>query len=129
LKDVSVVINLHLKSDEMKKVAIPVHNGKLSESFGMCDYYRIFEIDGEIINSNETKLPPVRIINMPDWISGEGITDLIVHKIEKSIISLFSAYKINLFVGVCINSPEVLIEDYLNGNLLSDESIIKEITG
>jgi len=113
----------------MKKVAIPVYNDKLSESFGTCLYYRIYEIDGDIIRSNTYKVPPVRIINTPEWVSEQGITDIIVHKIEKSIISLFTAYKINLFIGVEVNSPEKLIEDYLNGNLFSDEKMLRDITG
>jgi len=34
-----------------------------------------------------------------------------------------------LFIGVEVNSPEKLIEDYLNGNLFSDEKMLRDITG
>ena len=44
------------------------------------------------------------------------------------IISLFAANKMNLFVGVKVNSPEKLIDDYRQGKLKSDEKIISEIT-
>jgi len=113
----------------MKRVAIPVVKEKLSENFGQCNYYKIFEIDDGNIKSDSIEVPPDQdIINLPAWAAQQGITDVIVHKIDKRIISLFAGNKINLFVGVAVNSPGILIKDYLNGNLMSDEKIIKEIT-
>jgi len=113
----------------MKRVAIPVFNDKLSENFGHCSYYQIFDISEGNIDSYSVNVPSVRsVLNLPGWISQQGITDLIVHKIDRKIISLFAGNKVNIFVGVPVKSPGLLIEDYLNGNLRSDEKIIKEIT-
>lgn len=113
----------------MKRVAIPIVKDKLSENFGQCSYYKIYEIDDGNINSDSIKVPPDQdITNLPAWAARQGITDVIVHKIDKRIITLFAGNKINLFVGVPVKSPGILIEDYLNGNLRSDEKIIKEIT-
>jgi predicted Fe-Mo cluster-binding NifX family protein len=113
----------------MKRVAIPVVKDKLSEHFGQCNYYKIYNVDSGIIKSKSAEVPADQdLMKLPIWAANQGITDVIVHKIDKNIITLFAREKIDLFVGVAINSPEILIEDYLNGNLKSSEQIIKEIT-
>ena len=112
----------------MKRVAIPVIKGKLSEQFEKCHYCEIFEIDGDNVKSNEIEVPPSDISQLPDWAVKQGITDFIVYKIDKTIINMFTKEKINLFIGIKIDSPEKLIEAYVDGILKSDEKIISEIT-
>jgi len=113
----------------MKRVAIPVVNEKLSEFFGQCDHYEIFEIDGKKITRHNVNVAPMTALaDLPTWTETQNITDVIVHKVDKRIISLFLAHKINLFVGVGVDTPQNLIEDYLNGKLTSNSSIINEIT-
>ena len=112
----------------MKKVAIPVVKGKLSEKFGQCNHYEIFEIDGDVVKSEEIEMPSDKnITKLPEWTYRKGITDIIAYKIDKRIISLFISYKINVFVGIPINTPQKLIDEYINGKLKSDEKIISQI--
>jgi predicted Fe-Mo cluster-binding NifX family protein len=112
----------------MQRIAIPITKGKLSESFGQCSHYEIFEIDNKQINNNVVEIPNVKdITGLPEWASKQGITDIITYKIDKQIINLFIKLKINLFVGIPIKSAQLLIEDYLNGNLKSDSNIISNI--
>lgn len=114
----------------MKRVAIPVFNDKLSENFGQCSSYQVYDINDGNIDSHSVKVPSGKsILSLPKWVARQGITDLIVHKIDRKIITLFAGNKVNLFVGVPVKSPVILIEDYLNGHLRSDEKIIEEITG
>ena len=113
----------------MKKIAIPVINEKLSEYFGQCSHYEIFEVEGKQINRHKIDLAPkTELANIPDWTTARGITDIIVHKVDKRIISQFQDHKINLFVGVSVDTPQNLIEDYLHGKLISNNKIINEIT-
>jgi len=113
----------------MKRVAIPVVNEKLSEFFGQCDHYEIFEIDGKNITRHNVNVAPMTALaDLPTWTETQSITDVIVHKVDKRIISLFLAHKINLFVGVTLDTPQNLIEDYLHGKLTSNSRIINEIT-
>ena len=113
----------------MRKIAIPVINNSLSEYFGNCQHYEVFEIvDGHIVNKS-VAIPPAKDIELlPAWVASQKITDVITYKIDKRIISLFIQEKINLFVGIKVNSPLKIIDDYLNGTLKSDNDIIKEIT-
>ncbi len=113
----------------MRKIAIPLVENKLSEYFGHCSHYEIFEISNKTIQSSKVEFHSItEIEKIPDWIEQKGITDIITYKIDKKYIALFSNTKINLFVGVPMDSPDILIESYLNGTLKSDAKIINEIT-
>ncbi len=112
----------------MKRVAIPVSEGKLSEYFGQCSYYMIFDIKGTTATGEKITLPEISDMSeLPAWAAKNGITDIITYKIDRQIISLFSKYKIHLYVGVPVNTPENLISDYLNEKIVSDNKVITEI--
>lgn len=112
----------------MKRIAIPVIDGKLSEYFGQCKHYKIFEIKRTQVTSNLVKAPKDKEISlMPLWISDQGITDIVTYKIDGRIMALFANYKISLYVGIKCESPDEIIQTYLNGKLRSDEKIISEI--
>jgi predicted Fe-Mo cluster-binding NifX family protein len=112
----------------MKRVAIPVHDDQLSEYFGKCHYFKIYDIDKSSITEKKLDMPQISSIEeLPGWASEKGITDIITYKIDKQIIMLFNKYKINLFIGIPKNSPEKLIEEFVAERLRSDKKIISEI--
>lgn len=109
----------------MSKVAIPVLNEVLSNSFNNCGYYDIYEIDQKkIISQKREKLCHKTSHDLNIWVADKGITDLIVHGIDKSSVDYFADTKVNLFVGVSINEPAKLIEDYLKGTLQSNTKVL-----
>ena len=112
----------------MKRVAIPVYDNLLSEYFGKCHHYKIYDIDKQAIHEKRLDVPQInKMEELPAWASENGITDIISYKIDKKIIMLFTRYKINLFIGIPINSPEKIIEEFLSERLRSDKKIICEI--
>ncbi len=112
----------------MKKVAIPINKGKLSEYFGRCSYYKVFEIEDNSIQEKDIDLPDINHIDeLPVWASKNGITDIITYKIDKQIITLFTKHKINLFVGIAIDTPKKLIQEFLGEQMTSNNRIITEI--
>ena len=112
-----------------KRVAIPILNEQLSEYFGECGYYHVFEIDGGITGHQKKWIPAgINSSELPGWLEEMEITDVITYKISPQIIHLFASKKINLFVGIPVDSPEMLIDAYLQGKLESDKMIIREIT-
>lgn len=112
----------------MKRVAIPIANNKLSEYFGGCSHYMIYEIGKSGISETLAEMPDgIAVADLPGWIEKQGITDLIAYKVNREIIKLFASRKVNLFVGIQINDPEKLIDDYLNGKLESDKNIIQQL--
>ncbi len=113
----------------MKRVAIPISKNELSEFFGECDHYEIFEIEKEIITQKVVETPcDINIEELPKWLKNKGVSDVVAYKVNKTIITLFASNKVNLFVGISKKSPQDLIDDYLQGKLESDKNIIEEIT-
>ncbi len=112
----------------MKRVAIPISKGLLSENFGQCNHYQIFTCINGCITAEDVQLPPKNDMEkMPDWAANVGITDIITHKIDKNIIGKFQLKRINLFVGVAIKSVSEILDEFVQGRLRSDESVITEI--
>jgi predicted Fe-Mo cluster-binding NifX family protein len=112
----------------MKRLAIPISNNRLSEFFGQCEQYEIFDIDREITARHSAKIPSgIDIREIPAWIEKQGITDVIAYKVNPGIIKLFASKKVNLYVGIQPDSPQNLIDQYLKGNLESDQEIINEL--
>jgi predicted Fe-Mo cluster-binding NifX family protein len=111
-----------------KRVAIPVANEQLSEFFGECSHYEIFDTDRKITGNFEIQIPAeTGQAELPDWLEKMGITDVVTFRVSPAIIHLFASKKVNLFIGVPIDSPRNLIENYLQGKLESDERIIREL--
>jgi len=111
----------------MRRVAIPIYNNKLSESFGQCSHYEIFEIDDKKIKNNRFEHPPYQDAEeIAKWVESLGVTDIITYKMDKPTILFFSNTKVNLFVGIPVSTPKAVIENYLKGNLKSDLNIINE---
>ena len=114
----------------MKRVAIPIANNRLSEFFGECERYEIFDVDHKITGRHSAAVPSgIGVEGLPGWLHKQKITDVITYKVNPKIIRIFAACKVNLYVGIVSDSPENLINEYLQGNLESDEKIIQEITG
>jgi len=112
----------------MKRIAIPILDSKLSEYFGKCSHYEIFDISNDAILKSQLELPDIHHVSqLPAWASKKGITDIITYKIDRKIIMLFNKYKINLYVGIDIDSPDKLLEEFLNEHLISNQKIITEI--
>lgn len=122
-------LHLYHQNLTMKRVAIPVSKNVLSEFFGECNHYEIFEIEKETITRKLVEAPfEINIFELPKWLKNQGISDVIAYKVNKKLITLFASNKVNLFVGVEKNTPQNLIDYYLQGKLESDKNIITEIT-
>lgn len=112
----------------MKKIVIPTVEGQLSEFLGKCNYFEIIEIENDVVTNVVKVIPPYRdIFKLPLWAAQMGITDIITYKVDKEIISLFLSHKINIFVGIPKSDITTLIQDYINGTLISDKQMINSI--
>jgi predicted Fe-Mo cluster-binding NifX family protein len=111
----------------MTKIAIPVKDDLLSRSFNACTYFLIYEIrDKKIVGKKINFFPDEFKSTIPDWSDVAGITDVIVHHIDESALETLTSTKISLFVGVKINTPDRLVEDFLDGTLKSDTHNVVE---
>jgi predicted Fe-Mo cluster-binding NifX family protein len=114
----------------MSKIVIPVKDDFLSESFTACSYFLIYEVkEGKVVSKKIDFYPDELRQGIDHWSEGAGITDVIVHWIDKGSLAELSSSKINLFVGVKVSTPDRLIEDFLNGTLRSDTHYMVEKCG
>ncbi len=113
----------------MKRLAIPIQRNVLSQYFGQCNYYNIVDLeDNVLLSTHKKELPAVRAIEeMPQWLSNQGVTDIVAHRMDSKIVHLFSKYKIAVFIGIPIATTEKIVDDYKKGVLKSDEKLIQEI--
>ncbi len=109
----------------MKRIAIPVTDGKLSRHFGACSHYMIFSVDAGKIRSSTIEAPVyTEVDRIPEWVAEKRVTDIITYKINKKVIGLFARHKINIWVGAPDLSPALLVKEYMNGTLISDEQVL-----
>ncbi len=111
----------------MSKIVIPVNDDLLSSSFNACTYFLIYEIKEQRVAAKQIDLFPDAFREKMDlWSERLGITDLIVHYIDEHALNVLSSTKINLFVGVKIDSPDKLVKEFLKGTLKSETHNILE---
>lgn len=114
-------LNLPIFFSDMSKIAIPVRDNFLCGDFSHCSCFLVYEINHQNIIGKKIDFFPKRFKNeIADWAEKYGITDMIVRGIDKESLEVFSTTRINLFVGVKISNPDLLVEDFLNGTLRSD---------
>ncbi len=111
----------------MSKVAIPVKDNLLSRSFNFCSFFLIYEVKERKIIGKKIEFFPYKFrSDISGWSDKSGITDVIVNTIDEASLSEITASKINIFVGVKISTPDLLIAEFLQGTLRSDTRHILE---
>ncbi len=107
-----------------RKIAVPVDsNGILDAHFGHCKFFYLFDIENnEIIDDLKVIPPPHQPGLLPQWLAGEGATDIIAGGMGQMAIQIFNRNKVNVFVGADKRPAGELVKDFLKGelNLLSN---------
>jgi predicted Fe-Mo cluster-binding NifX family protein len=107
----------------MTKVAIPVSDGVLSQHFGHCQFFALYHIEsGKIVNQELLDAPPHQPGLLPKWLADKGATEILAGGMGQRAIAIFNQNKINVFVGVPSKPADKLIEDYLQGVLITNEN-------
>jgi predicted Fe-Mo cluster-binding NifX family protein len=102
----------------MKKLAMPLDQGKLAEHFGHSRLFHFFEIeDNKIVNSYAKEPPPHQEGVIPRWLAEEKASDLLVGGIGPKAVEILYAHGINVYVGVGVDDANNLALDFINGDL------------
>ena len=101
-----------------KKFAIPTVNKQLTPHFGRCEQFAIVETEDNRITKVEYMLPPVHEPGVyPRFLMENDVDVIIVGGIGHKAQNLFARHDIEVYMGVNPDSPEKLVEDYLNNRL------------
>ena len=108
------------------KIAIPLTNGKISAHFGHCEQFAIIDIDFDKkeVKSIELLTPPAHEPGLlPRWLSELSVELVIAGGMGRRAQQLFQQNNIDLIVGAMDNTPQELVEQYLNNQLESGQNI------
>jgi predicted Fe-Mo cluster-binding NifX family protein len=108
------------------KIAIPVTGGRISAHFGHCEEFSIFDvdIDGKKITSQQSLTPPHHEPGvLPKWLSELQVDLVIAGGMGQRAQQLFEQNNIDLVIGAMDNTPQELIEQYMNNRLQSGRNI------
>ena len=101
----------------MKKIAIPSNGEKISQHFGHCPNFTIFECDGEkIINKKIIANPGHKPGFLPRFLSEKGVDCVLAAGMGQRAIQLFEENGIDTVIGAR-GLVDNAIESFLKGDL------------
>lgn len=107
----------------MMKIAVAGEKGMVTEHFGHCEGFLIFDTENNKIVKEETITNPGhRPGFLPNFLNDKGVNVIISGGIGGGAIEIFKEKGIEVVVGAYGNAKE-LVEKYLEGSLKSTESV------
>ncbi|NLB77529.1 MAG: dinitrogenase iron-molybdenum cofactor [Clostridiaceae bacterium] len=110
----------------MTKIAVASENEMVTEHFGHCINFNIFEAENnQIVSSKSIPNPGHRPGFLPNFLNDMGVNVIISGGMGGGAIEIFNEKNIEVIVGASGNAKKVA-EDYLKGSLKSTGSICHE---
>jgi predicted Fe-Mo cluster-binding NifX family protein len=108
------------------KIAIPLSGGRLCQHFGHCEQFALVDVDEATRQPKQTVFvtpPPHEPGLLPRWLHEQGAACVIAGGMGQRAQQLFQASGINVVVGASAETPENLVQAYLNGSLVSGQNL------
>ncbi|AKL96426.1 dinitrogenase iron-molybdenum cofactor biosynthesis protein [Clostridium aceticum] len=101
------------------KIAVASENGMVTEHFGHCESFYIFDVENnQIVNSKSIPNPGHRPGFLPNYLNDMGVNVIISGGMGSGAIDIFNEKGIEVILGASGNAKAV-VEKYLQGNLKS----------
>lgn len=108
------------------KIAVASDKGMVTEHFGHCEEFVIFDVENnEIIKSAPIANPGHRPGFLPNFLNDMGVNVIISGGMGGGAIDIFNEKNIEVIVGARGNA-KTIVEDYLQGSLKSTGSVCHE---
>ncbi|HID76320.1 MAG TPA: ATPase [Planctomycetaceae bacterium] len=108
------------ESDTICTIAVPVSGGRLSDHFGHCEWFTLFEVDRanrRIITSRQLEPPPHQPGLLPAWLQRQGVNLVIAGGMGQRALGIFAQQGIQVITGAAPGHPEAIVCDWLEGRL------------
>ena len=108
------------------KIAIPMVEGKLSAHFGHCEEFALVDADRESKTIGSTQMleaPPHEPGLLPRWLAEKGAEMIIAGGMGRRAQGLFEQQKIAVLVGAPSETPEQIVDAYLQGSLQTGTNV------
>lgn len=110
----------------MIKIAVASDNGAVTEHFGHCETFMIFEAeDGKIVREEALDNPGHRPGFLPNFLHDIGVHAIISGGMGGGAIAIFDEKDIEVIVGAT-GDARVAAEAYARGELTSTGSVCQE---
>ena len=108
------------------KIAVACEGKQITEHFGHCQNFMIFEVENnKIINSNSVPNPGHKPGFLPNFLNDIGTNVIISGGMGGGAVDIFNKLNIEVVTGAKGN-VETALENYLSGNLKSTGSVCHE---
>jgi len=110
----------------MMRFAIPLVGGQLSMHFGHCEEFALFDVDEatkKILNKTVVKSPEHEPGLLPRWLHEKGVTQIIGGGMGQRAQGLFTENGIKVIVGASVDTPENLVNSFLQGTLKTGDNV------
>jgi len=114
------------KGDKKMRIAIPVAQERLSQHFGHCDQFAIFDIDDNLkkVTNRNNRIPPAHAPGiLPQWLRENDVNVIIAGGMGQRAQQLFAQNDIKVVIGATSSSPEEIVSAYLGGTLETGDNI------
>lgn len=110
----------------MMKIAVASDNGKVTEHFGHCESFLLFEVkNGEILARETVANPGHRPGYLPNFLAGRGVNVIISGGMGGGAVAIFNERNVEVIVGARGDAEEA-VNAYMKGMLQSTGSICHE---
>ena len=106
-------------------IAIPMANERLCMHFGHCEQFALLNVDTEkkeVLGTRRLDPPPHEPGLLPRWLHEQGAKLVIAGGMGRRAQDIFAAQGIEVIVGAPAESPDSLVQDYLDGTLQSGKN-------
>lgn len=108
------------------KIALPLTENQLSMHFGHCETFAFLEVDEvekKIVKKELLTPPPHEPGILPTWIKNQDVDLVIAGGMGGRAQSLFQAQGIKVITGAPVDSPENIVQSYLEGTLETGDNV------
>ena len=107
-----------------KKFAIPTVNNLLTPHFGHCEKFAVVETENNsIISVNYISPPAHQPGSYPRFLANQGVSVIISGGMGIKAQDLFAQNNIEVCIGVSSDSPQYIVEQYLNNQLQTGQNL------
>ena len=110
----------------MMKIAVASENGRVTEHFGHCEGFMMFDTENNQIVKSETIANPGHKPGfLPNFLADRGVNVIISGGMGGGAVEIFNERKVTVVVGAS-GDAKTAVEAYLLGELQSTGSVCHE---
>ncbi len=108
------------------RIALAVDNNMITEHFGHCEYFVVYDVEGKDVSGSEIiKNPPHQRGFLPKFLKDNNIDVIITGNMGKMAVNNLKDLGVECYLGVTGNMIDVL-NSYLDGTLVSNDEICEQ---